>query len=377
MTYLDNSATTAVCQSAVDRMVQVMTKTFGNPSSLHSLGVAAETELTRAREEVSQLLGVKAERLIFTGGGTEANNLSILGCAQAKRRSSKKAVVSAVEHPSVAVCFDALEAEGWQVTRLLPDADGMITPAQVAAACDADTTLVSVMRVNNETGALFDIPEMVKQVKRIAPQAVFHTDAVQAAGKLPIAAERWNVDLLTASSHKIHGPKGCGVLYVRKGVRLCARALGGEQEQGLRAGTEGVPAIAGFGAAAASVPDFAVQQEVYERLKTELMAGISALPDIVVHTPRIGVPYIVNLSVVGFRSETLLNFLAEREIYVSSGSACARGKTSPVLTALGLPEREIDSALRISFCRDTTTEDICNLCVALKEAQATLKRRTW
>ena len=375
MTYLDNSATTKVCEQAVERMVQVMTERFGNPSSLHSLGIAAEAELMKARQEVAALMGASPERVIFTGGGTEANNLAILGGAAAKGRRTHKAVTTAVEHSSVAACFDELEKQGWEVIRVMPSADGRITPDAIEAACTADTSLVSIMMVNNETGALTDIAEVVRRVRGRSPDALIHTDCVQAAGKLPLKAERWGVDLLTVSSHKLHGPKGCGALYIRKGSRVLPRQFGGGQEQALRPGTEGVPAIVGFGAAAAAQPSLMAQAEHYGELRRCLQRGLADLPEIRWHLPKGGVPYINNVSVVGFRSETLLHFLAQREIYVSSGSACARGQKSRVLTAMGLPDDEIDSALRISFCFDNTEEDIQRLCAALHEAVAVLQRK--
>ena len=376
MAYLDNSATTAVCEAAVARMVQVMTATFGNPSSLHRFGIEAEKELTLARERVAALIGASPDRVVFTSGGTEANNLAILGAAAAKARGTRKAVTTAGEHPSVAACFDELEKQGWQVVRVPLRPDGTVMPQDIADACEPDTALVSAMVVNNETGAFLDMADMVKRVKRVAPQALIHTDAVQAAGKVLLKAERSGVDLMTVSSHKIHGPKGCGALYMRKGVRLLPRQIGGGQEGGLRSGTEGVPAIAGFGAAADALPPVLEQHAHFAALRQALLEGISALPDVRVHIPSNAVPYIVNFSVMGFRSETLTHFLAERDVFVSGGSACAKGKRSPVLTAMGLPEAEVDSALRISFCHTNTEEDVRRFCTALKEAVATLQRRT-
>ena len=375
MAYLDNSATTAVCRAAAERALRVMTEVYGNPSSLHTMGVRAEQELNRAREEVATLIGAKSDRIIFTSGGTEANNLAILGGAAACRRSTPVAVTTAVEHPSVAACFDELEKQGWTVTRLQPDRDGMISPEQLAEVCTEDTSLVSIMTVNNEVGARFDIPTMVSVVRARSPKALFHTDAVQAAGKLGIKAERWGVDLLSVSGHKIHAPKGVGALYVRRGVRVLPRVFGGGQENGIRSGTEALPAIAAFGAAAASVPSFEKQAEHFERLRTVLQHALADLPDVKWHIPPNGVPYIVHLSVVGIRSETLLHFLAQREIYVSSGSACSKGKHSAVLAAMGLPMAEIDSSLRISFCFENTEDEVLALAEALRDATVTLQRR--
>ncbi len=375
MAYLDNSATTAVCAAAAERALKVMTEVYGNPSSLHTMGVRAEQELIRAREEVAMLIGAKPEQITFTSGGTEANNLAILGTAEACRRGSKIAVTTAVEHSSVAASFDELERLGWTVTRLQPRADGMITPEQVAAACTADTALVSIMTVNNETGARFDIPAMVSSVRAKSPKAIFHTDAVQAAGKIPVKAERWGVDLLSVSGHKIHAPKGSGALYIRRGVRVIPRAIGGGQENGVRSGTEALPAIAGFGAAAANVPPFDKQKAHFERLRRVLLDAVADIPDVRVHIPSESVPYIVHLSLLGIRSETLLHFLAEREVYVSSGSACSKGKQSPVLTAMGLPSAEIDSSLRVSFCFENTEDEVLTLADGLRTAAATLQRR--
>ena len=375
MIYFDNSATTAVCEASVARMTRVMTEVYGNPSSLHTMGVRAEQEISQARAEVAALVGAKPEQITFTGSGTEANNLAILGAAAALRRRPPVAVTTAVEHPSVAACFDELEKQGWTVTRVRPQADGTISPESVAAACTADTTLVSVMAVNNETGARFDIPAMVDAVKARAPQAVFHTDCVQAAGKLSLKAERWGVDLLSVSGHKLHAPKGCGALYVRKGVRLLPRMLGGGQERGLRSGTEAVPSIVGFGAAAASLPPFNVQWERYVALRDALIAELQDMEEVRWHLPTGGVPYIVHFSIPGIRSETLLHFLAAREIYVSSGSACAKGKHSAVLEAMGLPTAEIDSSLRVSFCYRNTEDEVRALAQALRDAAVTLQRR--
>ncbi len=374
MTYLDNAATTAVCRAAAEKALYMMTEAFGNPSSLHTVGITAERELIAARKAVAQLIGAPFEDLLFTSGGTEANNLAILGGAAANRRTGQHAVTTAMEHASVAAAFDELEKQGWTVTRLRPDSRGMITPQAVAAACRADTALVSVMTVNNETGARFAVEDMVTPVRAAAPRALFHTDAVQAAGKLPLKAQKWGVDLLSISGHKLHAPKGVGALYIRRGVRLLPRALGGGQENSLRAGTEATPAIAAFGAAAAALPPLQETHAHYERLQDRLLSGLAAFDNLRLHRPAVAVPYIVNASFVGLRSETLLHFLAERNVFVSGGSACSKGKQSPVLQALGLPSAEVDSALRISFCHTTTEEDIDRFLTAMQEAVDTLTR---
>ncbi len=358
MTYLDNAATTAVCREAADKALYMMTEAFGNPSSLHTAGFRAEQELTAARAAVAAVIGAAPEEIVFTSGGTEANNLAVLGGAAANARVGHHAVTTAVEHASVAAAFDELEKQGWQVTRLVPDAEGRITPDTLTTALRADTALVSVMTVNNETGARFPVEEMVSVVRERAPRALFHTDAVQAVGKLPIKVQKWGVDLLTMSGHKLHAPKGVGALYIRRGVRVMPRALGGEQEKTLRAGTEAAPAIAAFGAAVKALPPIADTHTRYEALHARLVAGLRAMPDARLHLSANRVPYIVNVSFPGLRSETLLHFLAERDVFVSSGSACSKGKKSAVLQAMNLPQAEIDSAVRVSFCHTTTEEDI-------------------
>ena len=374
MTYLDNAATTAVCREAADKALYMMTEAFGNPSSLHTAGFRAEQELTAARAAVAALIGAAPEEIVFTSGGTEANNLAVLGGSAANARAGHHAVTTAVEHASVAAAFDELEKQGWQVTRLVPDAEGRITPDALTSALRADTALVSVMTVNNETGARFPVEEMVPVVRERAPRALFHTDAVQAAGKLPIKVQKWGVDLLTGSGHKLHAPKGVGALYIRRGVRVMPRALGGEQEKALRAGTEAAPAIAAFGAAVKALPPMADTLARYEALHARLTAGLRAMPDARLHLAADRVPYIVNVSFPGLRSETLLHFLAERDVFVSSGSACSKGKKSAVLQAMNLPSAEIDSAVRVSFCHTTTEEDIDRFLAAVQSAAETLTR---
>ncbi len=374
MTYLDNSATTAVCEAAAKKAVYMMTQCFGNPSSLHRLGFEAERELTAAREKVAALMGVPARDVLFTSGGTEANNLAVFGAAAALARRGKHIVTTGVEHSSVAAACKQLEKEGYAVTRLLPDSDGHITADAIIAACRPDTALVSVMLVNNETGARFSLPDAVAGIRRRSPFAFIHCDAVQAAGKLPLYGARWQVDAMSVSAHKLHGPKGCGALYLRQGARILPRQVGGLQERSLRGGTEAAPLIAAFGAAAEALPPLAEQEALFETLRKRLFDRLADAP-VVFHLPADGVPYIIHLSVPGFKSETLLHFLSERDIFVSSGSACAKGAKSPVLQAMGLPETEIDGALRLSLCHNNTPEDIDRFADALIAATQTLARR--
>lgn len=374
MVYLDNSATTAVCRQAADKAYAVMTEGFGNPSSLHSLGVRAEQEREEARRAVAAYIGATPDTITFTSGGTEANNLAILGGTQARQRRGRHLLTCATEHPSVLEACARAEQLGYEVTRLLPGDNGSVTPEAVAAACRPDTILCSFMLINNETGARTPLEAIVPIVRRLSPLALVHCDGVQAVGKVPVNVQKLGVDLFSLSGHKLHAPKGVGALYVKKGVRLLPQCYGGGQERGLRSGTENLPGIAALGAAIAALPPLPEQTARFGQLRDRLLAGLSALPGAVPHLPRDGAPHIVNISFPGLRSETLLHFLAARDIYVSSGSACARGHQSPVLTAMGLPAAEVQSALRISFSRDNTPDDIDRLLQALTEAAATLIR---
>ncbi len=373
--YLDNSATTRVSRAAADKAYQLMTETFGNPSSLHTMGFQADRELAAARESVAKLVGAPAECLYFTSGGTEANNLAVFGSVAAHPRDGHHIVTTAVEHSSVRAACDELEKQGYAVTRLMPDGEGNITARQIIEACRPDTVLVAVMLVNNETGARIPLEEAVGGIRRVSPKAHIHADAVQAAGKLALNFRRCGLDSASISAHKLHGPKGSGALYVRSGVRLKPRNVGGKQENGLRCGTEAAPLIAAFGVAAGQVPPWSKQQAHYDALRQQLLQGLEALGCVQLHLPVGGVPYIVHFSVPGLRSETMLHFLAQRDIYVSSGSACSKGAKSPVLEAMGLPTNEIDSALRVSFSMDNTPKDIERLLQALQEACASIARR--
>ena len=370
--YLDNSATTQVCPQAAQKALEIMTECYGNPSSLHSMGIAAEMELNAARKQVAALIGSQPDFLTFTSGGTEANNLAVFGGAAAKQRTGRHIVTTAMEHPSVGASCDELERQGYSVTRLKPQKDGTITAEQVADACREDTILVSIMLVNNETGARFPIEQIAPAVRRAAPNALIHCDAVQAAGKLSIHAGRLDVDLMSFSSHKIHGPKGCGALYVKKGVRILPRVFGGKQERGLRSGTEALPLIAAFGTAASVLPSPETQNSLYSSLKQQLLDGLAGRDDIIVNSPEQAVPYIINLSVPGIRSETMLHYFAEQGVYISSGSACSKGHKSPVLTAMELPPARIDSALRVSFSYTNTPDDVELFLSVLDKAIAAL-----
>ena len=373
--YLDNSATTRVCEAAAQAAYRLMTEVYGNPSSLHTLGFRAEQELTAARRQVAALIGAEEGEITFTSGGTEANNLAIFGAVAAHPHDGRHIVTTAVEHASVSAAVDALEKQGYEVTRLVPDANGVLSVDTIVSACRPDTVLVAVMLVNNEIGAKFPLEQAIPAIRRVSPKAHIHCDAVQAAGKMPIRAGRWGLDSMAVSAHKIHGPKGVGVLYLRKGARILPRQLGGKQENGLRCGTEAAPLIAAFGAAIGELPPVPKQMMHYDALRQRLLSRLGDNPHVRFHLPAGGVPYIIHLSVPGYKSETLLHFLAQKEIYVSSGSACSKGAKSPVLTAMGLPVEEIDSALRVSLCRDNTAEDMDRFADGLLEAIEKLARK--
>lgn len=372
--YLDNSSTTRVCETAAAKVMELMTENYGNPSSLHALGFRAEQALTQARRSVAAALGAKEEEVFFTSGGTESNNLAIFGAAYARKRMGMHIVTTQIEHPSVANAVRQLEKEGWEVTWLQPDREGHIAPEAVLEAVRPDTTLVSMMAVNNEVGSLQPLDAVRGAIKRAGAPALFHCDCVQGFGKLEVKPAALGIDLMTVSSHKIHGPKGAGALYIRRGVRVKPRVFGGGQEKDLRPGTEAMPALVGFGAACAALPEVKAGLAHATELRGYLLEQIGGLRGITLNSPPDALPYIVNLSIPGLRSEPVLNLLSEMGVYVSSGSACAKGHKSPVLTALGLPDTRIDSALRISFSRFTTPQEIDALVAGIKRVQQVLRR---
>ena len=355
--YLDNSATTRVCEKSAEKVLELMTQCYGNPSSLHKKGLEAQREVAHARQAVAVSLGAQPREIIFTSGGTEANNLAVLGGAAAGRRRGKRIVTTAIEHPSVLEPMRQLEKEGFEVVFLTPDADGRVPEEAVLKAVTGDTILISVMAVNNELGSIQPIEVLKKAVKRAGAPALVHVEGVQAYGKLPLRPEKLGIDLLTVSGPKIHGPKGVGALYVSKNARILPRTFGGGQERELRPGTEAAPLIAGLGAAAEELPDWRQAYSRMEKLRDYTLQKLSGLEGVEVNSPVEGLPYLLNFSALGIRSETMLHFLAQRGIYVSSGSACAKGKQSHVLKAAGLPDSRISSAIRVSFSRENTERD--------------------
>ena len=374
--YLDNSATTAVTPEVAALAARIMTEQYGNPSSLHRRGFWAERALTEARGQVAAVLRCRPEEIIFTSGGTESNNLALLGAARAARRRGNRIVTTAVEHHSVLAVCRQLESEGFEVAYVSPDAGGVITPESFAAACDEKTVLASCMMVNSETGALHDIPASAAACRRKNPGILFHADCVQAFGRLEIAPARWGVQLVSVSGHKIHAPKGVGALYVAKGVRLLPPLYGSGQERGLRPGTENLPGICAMGLAAERMNARRAENAAhFTALRQKLITNLSQSPAVCINSPQAAAPYIINLSVEGIRSEIMIHYLEQFEIYVSSGSACAKGERSHVLTAMGLPEDRIDSAIRVSMTDTTAEEEIDEFCRRLLQGAATLAKR--
>ncbi len=376
--YLDSAATTRPSAACIAAMTDAMQNHFGNPSSLHSVGLDAQLTMDHARKQIAAALGCTPDALIFTSGATESNHLAIRGAAAAYGRRKRRVITTAVEHACVRGAFDLLEAEGYEVIRIAPDANGRFDPAEFAAAADDNTCLISMMLVNNETGAVLPVAETFAQIKRAHPEIITHTDAVQGFLKLPFTPEKLHADLLTVSGHKVHAAKGIGALYRKRGIRLIPLLKGGEQEGSVRPGTESVPLIAGFGAAAEELQGTLQERaEKVSGLRSRLIRLLSEMDDVTVNSPADGSPYILSFSVRGLRSETMLHFLSERGISVSSGSACSKGKQSGVLQAFGVKSSLADSTLRVSFCAENQPEDTDALAEALREAQARLvhKRR--
>ena len=372
--YLDNSATTQVLKEAADEAFRLMVEDYGNPSSLHTRGFLAKKRLESAREAIANRLGAQPEEIFFTGGGTEANNLALLGGALARKRLGRKIVTTAIEHDSVLNAARELERQGFQVTYVQPESDGNLDPGKLAEAIDRDTVLVSVMLCNNETGALLPVQAAARAIKRREAPALLHTDCVQAFCKVDFSPKKLGADLCTISGHKIHGPKGVGALYVKKGVRILPQTFGGGQEKGLRSGTESLPLIGAFAKAADLAPRpgdlLARMEDLQKLLRQELLS----IPGVRINSPSGGLPYILNFSPVGVRAETMLHFLAGRGVFVSAGSACGKAKPSHVLEAMGLPQEQVASALRASFSRFSTGEDAAALAEGIRAGLACLEK---
>lgn len=379
--YLDNSATTKCSERAFALMQKVLLEDYGNPSSLHMKGVIAERYVKEAREKIAKTLKVNEKEILFTSGGTESNNLAIIGTALANKRAGKRIITTAIEHASVANPMKFLEEEGFEVIYLSVDQDGVLSLDELKENVNDETILVSLMQVNNEIGAIEPIEEAVQIVHTINPNTLIHIDAIQSYGKMKIYPKKLGIDLLSVSGHKIHGPKGSGFLYIKEKTKIKPLIYGGGQQGGMRSGTENVPGIAGLGEAAAEIyEDFSEKQEHLYSLKELFLTGISEIPGVSVNgkTGKDSAPHIVSVSVEGVRAEVLLHALEEKKIYVSSGSACSSNKpaVSRTLKSIGLKQNLLDSTVRFSFSVHTTKKEIIYAVSELKTLIPTLQRYT-
>lgn len=374
MIYLDNSATTRPCPEAVAAITDALTLGWGNPSALYQFGIDAARQLRTARQQVAAALGAEPERVFFTSGGTEADNWAIFGSAKRLGKRGKHIITTAIEHHAILNSVRELEAQGFEVTYLSPDSQGNIPVESLKAALRKDTILVSVMMVNNEVGSVMPISQMAKLTHRVCPDAIFHTDAVQGFLKLPFQAKTLGADLISISSHKVHGPKGAGALYISPRLKSFPALLhGGGQEGGYRSGTEATPAIFGFGAAcAACARTFRKDVAQEKALLDALVLELSGLDGVVINGAH-AAPHILSVSIPGIPTQNSINILQDSLICVSAGSACAKGHRSHVLTAMHIPPEMIDGAFRVSLCRDTTQEEIQALVQVIR--QSLLPRR--
>lgn len=373
--YLDNSATTKVCDEAIEKMCSVMKDSWGNPSSSHFVGIKAYEELENARESVAAVLSCQPKEIYFTSGGTESNNLALKGVADKLKRRGNKIVTTAIEHPSVENTARKLKDQGFDVVMLKPKENAKISLEELEDEIDENTILVSVMAVNNEVGSIQPYDKIKSIIKRKNSPALLHVDAVQAFGKIVLKPKNDGIDLMTVSSHKIHGPKGAGALFISDSVRINPVTTGGEQEKKIRPGTEAMPAIAGFGEAVRQLGNINEQLKKTTSLRNDFVLKLKSIEGISINSPDDALPYIINISVNGLRSEPMLNLLSDMGVCVSSGSACAKGHKSYVLEALGLSNERVDSALRISLSRFTTQEELDLFIEGIKTAQKVIRRR--
>lgn len=371
MIYFDNAATTAPSREVCDAVVEGM-QNFGNPSSLHRLGLESEKLVTCARERIAKSVGAQANEIYFTSGATESNNTAIFGAVKKFGKRKKKIITTSVEHPSVGEVCTHLENEGFEIIRISPNSDGVIIAEEIISAVDDDTFLVTCMLANNENGYILPISKAFAAIKRKYPNVLTHCDCVQAFMKIPVNVKRLNADMISLSGHKIHGPKGIGVLYVKKGVRIPSLVYGGGQERNFRSGTESVPLICGFSKAVEQLaPTISDRFEHVKSLQGYLFEQCEK-NGIHVNSNSDCSPYVNSIAVDNLKSEVLLHFLEDKEIYVSSGSACSKGKKSSVLKEFGVKDCYLDSTIRISFCAENNTNEIDELIAAINEAKEKL-----
>lgn len=374
--YLDNSATTKPYQEVVDKMVLALTTQYGNPSSIHKKGIEVEREIKEIRRNIARSLGAKENEIYFTSGGTECNNTIIRSVARLNKKTKNHIISTVIEHPSVLDTLKDLESEGFEVTYLPVDKDGKISIEDLKNAIKKETILVSIMHVNNEIGTIQPIEEIGKYLKSLDEKIYLHVDAVQSYAKIKFRPSRYNIDFMSVSGHKLHGPKGIGFMYVKENNRIKPLLTGGGQEIGIRSGTENVPGIYGIGEAVKVINKdlegtIDKIRELRDLLKEEILANID---DVKINTPEDGVCHVLNVSFRGVRGEVLLHYLEQKEIYVSTGSACSsKKKGSHVLNAIGLTPEEIEGAIRFSLSDLNTKEEILETIKVLKESVSDLR----
>ena len=361
--YFDNSATTRCLPNVAALMTKIMCEDYGNPSSMHRKGVESEQYIRHAKEIIARTLKVQEKEILFTSGGTESDNLALIGTAFANFRSGNHIITTQIEHPAILETCAYLKTQGFEVTYLPVDSNGVISLVDLEKAMTSQTILVSIMHTNNEIGSVQPIAEAGALIKRINPNTVFHVDAVQGFGKFRIYPKKMNVDLLSVSAHKIHGPKGVGFLYMNEKVKVKPIMHGGGQQKGMRSGTDNVPGIAGMALAVEEIyKDFEEKMEYLYNIKERFIKGLEHLEDVKVNglTGKDSAPHVVSVSVGGIRSEVMLHALEDRGVYVSAGSACASNKpaTSATLKAIGVEKQYLDSTLRFSFSVLTTEEEV-------------------
>lgn len=378
--YLDNSATTRCSESVRDMMVKVMMEDYGNPSSLHLKGVKAEEYIKQAKERIAKTLKVTDKEILFTSGGTESNNLAIIGGVLANQRAGKHLITTSVEHASVAAVMKYLEEQGFEVTYLSVDKNGLISLEELEAAVREDTILVSMMQINNEIGAIEPVEKAAEIIKGKNPKTLVHVDAIQSYGKLRIYPKKMQIDMLSVSGHKLHGPKGVGFLYIKDKTKVKPLILGGGQQKGMRSGTENVPGIAGLSVACEEIyRNFDDNIEQMRKVKQAFLQGLENIEGVHVNglSGEDSAPHIVSVSFEGIdKSEALLHALEDKGIYVSAGSACSSNKpaVSATLKAIGVPEKLLTATLRFSFSVHTTVEEIEYTLQALEELLPFLRK---
>ena len=370
--YLDNSATTVALPEVRDIVVETMMEDYGNPSSLHKKGMEAEQYVKAAAERIARTLKAKPSEIVFTSGGTESNNMAIIGAARANRRAGKHIITSTIEHASVYNVFGYLEEEGYRVSYIPVDENGHLKEKELEAAIDEETTLVSVMYVNNEVGSVNPIEEIGALIKRKNPKTIFHVDAIQAYGKYRICPKKLGIDLLSVSGHKIHAPKGTGFLYIKDKTKIKPIIYGGGQQKGMRSGTENVPGAAALGEAAMEIyENFDEKIAHMYALKKHFIEEVTKIEGVTINgkTGEDSAPQIVSVTIQGVRSEVMLHSLEEKEIYVSAGSACSSNKPAPskTLQGIGLKKADLEGTIRFSFCVNTTEAEIDYAIEQLKE----------